>query len=343
MVALSLLSLVLIGGFSIFNTIEANYMREAGYARSSRAAGLEADRLFFAIHDNSSFSAHIISSWPQGGEREALFSFTPIWDNASMLTNEGGFACRVSAVDLSLPGFSIPAACLDAAGVTHDALDKLARNDLPVVLIMDAQEGCILRRTERSGSSMTFDVLHEACLRDNSGEVIHASATDGSGVILPRHLIRAPTLPYPLKSAFFDHPGSPKDGAELHFGQNNQISSRDGSLFTVRSTLPEDDFTRAWVNIHNFGNARSFNLLNPRHLDLFTLKVETLSPSSRVATSVSGRNASSRMYRQFNSTLGLELFLQSLHVQSAGNPARLRIHLGAGQTHWVRELALEHR
>ncbi|XDZ65874.1 prepilin-type N-terminal cleavage/methylation domain-containing protein [Alphaproteobacteria bacterium LSUCC0684] len=343
MVALSLLSLVLIGGFTIFNTIEASYVREAGYARSSRAAGLEAERLFLAMHDNSSFSAQVVSSWPQGEEGGGLFSLTPIWDNTSMLNSRGGFACRVSGVDPAVPGFSIPAACLDAAGVTPTALDEMAGEDLPGVLIMDAQEGCILLRMERSGTSMTFDVLNEACLKNSSGEVVHASEIDGSGVIFPRYLIRATDLPGPLKSAFFDHPGSPKDGAGLHFGQNSQGSSPDGSLFAVSSTLPDDNFSRAWVNIHDFGHARSLSLLNPRQLDIFTLKVEALSPASRVATSLAGRDASRRIYRQFNSSAGLERFLHSLHVQSAGNPARLRIHLGAGHTHWVRDLMLEHQ
>jgi prepilin-type N-terminal cleavage/methylation domain-containing protein len=343
MVAMSLFCLVLIGGFTIFTTIEAGYVKEAGYARSSRITSRHADALFLAMRDNSSFSAHAVPVWPQDGEGDGLLSLTPLWDNASMLNPSGGYICRVHAIDLALPGFSLPATCLDAAGVSASALDRLTEYDLPSILIMDAGEGCILRAWERSGPLITFRVSRQACLQKSGSVTVHMGASDGSGVIFPRYLIDAPSGPTPIRSAFFDHPETSKDGAGLHFGQNVNGLSQDGSLYTISSTLPGDDFTATWVNIHQFGQARAFHLVNPLGLEAFTLKLDALSATSQLATSRTGAGASGRILRVFSSAHALEQFLQNLYLRSATPIATLRLHLGAGDTVWVRDLMLEMR
>jgi len=340
LVALSLLSLVLIGGFASFNMIEANYARESGHARQSRIIAIEASRLFHSMQDNSSFSARLVPSWPLFGEAQGLISISPLWDNASMLNHDGGFICRISTVDPSAVSFGVPAGCLDHSGVSENALNEMIELDLPSALIMDAQEPCIPVEVERSGVIMTFTVLREACLRTSTGEVIYASARDGSGVIFPRFLIETNSSTSSTKHAFFDHPGGAKEGASLNFGQD---SSPDGSLFTIRSSLPGDDFTQHWVNIHHFGNNRALALIHSSQLSSFTLKVEILSRDSHVASSSAGSDASRRIYRQFNSSSALENFLYDLHLRSLSSIAELRFHLGAGKSIWVRDLRLEMR
>jgi len=337
LIAVSLLSVVLIGGFTAFNMIEATYLREAGYARKSRTIGIEADRLFLAIQDNTSFSAHTVSSWPQSGEAPGLLSVTPLWDNASMLNRHGGFICRVSAIDLPAASFRIPVGCLEHSGISENAFSGLIGIDLPGVLIMDAQEGCILSGVERTGTTLTFTVLRDTCLRSSTGDAIHTSAIHGSGVIFPRYLIQATNMNSAYTNAFFEHPGKINAGAGLYFGQN---SSRDGSLFTISSSLPGDDFTQAWVNIHQFGNHRALKLIHPDQLTSFTLKLDVLSPDGQVATSISGSVAARRLYQEFNTSSALVNFLHQLHLRSTTTPVVLRLHLGAGTSVWVRDLEL---
>jgi len=338
LIAISLLSLVLMGGFTAFNMIEATYLREAGYARKSRIIGAEADRLFHALQDNTSFSAHLVSSWPR--DTGGVLSVTPLWDNASMLNRHGGFICRVSAIDFPAATFAVPVSCLDHSGISENTLAELIGIDLPGVLIMDAQEGCILAGVERTGTTLTFTILRDTCLRSSTGDAIHTSAIDGSGVIFPRYLIQAANTSSTYTNAFFEHPGNITEGAGLYFGQN---SSRDGSLFTISSSLPQDDFTRGWVNIHQFGNHRAFKLINFNNLTSFTLKLEVLSSEGQMATSISESGATRRLYQQFSTSSALVNFLHQLHLRSTTTPVILRLHLGAGTSVWVRDLQLEIR
>jgi len=343
MVAMGLLSLVLLGGLSIFNTLQQRYAREAGYARESRLFLSEADRLFLTMHDNSRFSARDVATWPPEGERPGLFRLTPIWDNASMLNSHGGIPCRVSAADLSAPGFTMPISCLASAGLTAPELRPLARHDLPTVLIMGAEEGCILEDVTHTGSSITFTVKEDTCLKDSAGNLVPIGPVFSSGIIFPRYLFNGTGSMAQLKSAYFDHPGSQRGGTGLEFAQPGILPSPDAMRYTLTSSRVSDDFTRNWVNLHQFAGRQNFAQVNPLALNSFTISIEVVSGDALLATSAVGEAASSRLHRQFNSVAALDSFLQRLYLRGTSGQATLRLHLGAGERVWMRELQLQYR
>ena len=162
LVAISLLSIVMIGGFAIFNLIQENYLREAGRTNQVRDARSDADTFFINFHDNTSFNASSISAWPVDDpattDNETNFAITALWGNDNWIDASGDYECRLTGLDTTLNTFDVTTTCFTDRGVTQTALkDALTASPLPSVILVGASHPCII--TDASGSTTTRHLL----------------------------------------------------------------------------------------------------------------------------------------------------------------------------------------
>ena len=176
LVAISLMSIVMIGGFAIFNLIQESYLREAGRTNQVREARSDADTFFINFHDNTGFNAAAVSAWPVDDplttDNETNFTTTALWGNDSWIDGAGDYECRLTAIDTTLNTFGVTTTCFTDRGVTQTALkDALTATPLPSVILVGASHPCII--TDATGSTTTtFDIQNANCLTDGAGAAL---------------------------------------------------------------------------------------------------------------------------------------------------------------------------
>ena len=347
LVAISLLSIVLIGGFAIFNLLQENYLREAGTSNHVKTARSNADTLFINFHDNTGFHGDNVSVWPADdpdtADNETDFTLTNIWGNANWLDDNGSFQCRLTAVTSSDPSFSIDRDCYTDQGITTADLETaLTATPMPSVVLVGGSHGCIVTAISDADPAV-FTVADDNCLSDASGTDL-ASDAGGAGVILPRFIANGVGQASILKGLYFDHFGSNRDGAAIYFGIEDSFRGDDAVVYTVTGTS-SDNFTSSWVNIHDFNSRNTLDLVNIRDIDTMHLVVESLdSDSTGAALSLSNTGSDSFTRRVFanRSDDNISAVLEDLHINapSASNQVDIRFTLGGGNMVWSRDLRL---
>ena len=348
LVAISLLSIVLIGGFAIFNTIQENYLREAGTSNQVRLARANADTLFISFHDNTSFNAASTSHWPIDDplteDNESDFALTSLWGSANWLNDNGSFNCRLTASDTATKSFSVAASCYTDQGVTIDTMrDTLVASELPSVILIGASHGCIITDATTTGGTTSFSILDNNCLSDSNDDAL-PTGNLGAGVVFPRFAMDGVGDVSVLSTLFYDHVGVSRNGAGIYFGLEQTWRDSNSTRYTVTSTST-DNFTSSWVNIHQFNERNALTLNNPRDLDNMSLVVtvqdDLLNDGVLSLNGSGGDNATTKSF--FNrSADNISATLQTLFIKapSATDTVDIQCSLGAGNMVWSRELRL---
>ena len=348
LVAISLLSIVLIGGFAIFNLIQENYLREAGRTNQVREARSDADTLFINFHDNVSFNASSVTAWPiddpATNDNETNFSLTALWGNDGWINGDGDYECRLTAIDTTLNTFGLTSTCFTDKGVTQTALkDALVATPLPSVILVGASHPCII--TDASGSTTTtFDVQNGNCLTDAGGTDLPTGST-GAGVIFPRFVTNGVGNADILSSLYYDHFGVEKDGAGIYFGLEETWRTSSATLYEVIGDNT-DNFTSSWVNIHDFNERNTLTLNNPRDIDNMSLIVEVTDndvTNGRISLNAAGTSntVSKSFLNQTDDNISTTL--QALHIRApnATDKVDILFTLVAGDMVWSRTLQLK--
>ena len=348
LVAISLLSIVLLGGFTIFNTIQENYLREAGSSNHVREARSNADTLFITFHDNTSFSAASTSQWPadDGGtdDNESTFDLVSLWGTANWLDDNGSYFCRLTALDAAASSFSTTSACYTDRGVSEASLrDELVKKNLPNVVLVGGSHTCIVTEAVTTSGTTSFTVLDDNCLSDASGTTLPTGA-DGAGVIFPRFAMNGARNVEVMSTLFYDHVGAERSGVGIYFGLESTWRDNSSTRYTVRGT-GSDNFTNSWVNIHDFNERNALTLNNPRGQDNMTLKVEVLdqlSSNGLLSLNAAGTGSSTSKHFYNRSADNISATLQTLHINatSATDTVDMRFTIGAGFMVWTRDLRL---
>lgn len=345
LVAISLLSIVLLGGFFFFNMIQQGYLREAGYSNQVRAAKSSADALFVSFHDNTTFTAASMPDWPADDaltdDNESHFALASIWADNDWIDDNGSYYCRITALDDLTPSFTIDSACHDDQGVSTAVLEEGLINAMPSVILAGAQRACIITAVSTSGGNSAFTVADADCLSDAAGTDLRADATSGAGVIFPRFISRGARRASILTTSYFDHFGADHDGAGLYFGVEDIYRDTSSSQAEISSDRAADNFSAGWANIDDFNETDALAVINPRGLDGFSLMVEAVTTGTSIARDNAGTTAETPLYRGNLTLSALRTLLNSLHVNRPGeNEVTLRFHLGAGDLVWRRDLKL---
>ena len=348
LVAISLLSIVLIGGFAIFNLLQENYLREAGTSNHVKTARSNADTLFINFHDNTGFHGDNVSVWPADdpatADNETDFTLTNLWGNANWLDDNGSFQCRLTAIDSLTPSFSIDRYCYTDQGITTADLESaLTATPMPGVILIGGSHGCIVTAISDADTAV-FTVADGNCLSDASDTTLPTD-TAGAGVIFPRFIAQGVRQASIIRGLYFDHFGSNREGAGIYFGIEDAFRGDDAVVYTVTGTS-SDNFTSSWVNIHDFNNRNTLDLINIRGVDTFHLIVESLDAATTGASlSLSNTGSDNFTRRAFanRSDDNISAVLQALHINapSATNQVDLRFTLGGGDMVWSRDLRLQ--
>ena len=345
LVAISLLSIVLAGGFFFFNTVQQGYLREAGFSNQVRTARSSADALFVAFHDNASFTAASTPDWPADDaltdDNESHFALASIWGDNDWVDDNGSYYCRITALDSLTPAFTIDSSCHDDQGVTSAVLEDGLISAMPAVILAGAQQACIITAVDTSGGNSEFTVADADCLSDAAGNDLRADASSGAGVIFPRFISRGARRASILTTSYFDHFGAGRDGAGLYFATEDIYRDTSSSQALISSDRAADNFSAGWVNIDDFNETSALTVINPRGLDGFSLMVEAVTAGTSIARDNAGTTAETPLYRDDLTLAGLRSLLGSLHVNRPGeDKAILRFHLGSGDLVWRRDLKL---
>ena len=348
LVAISLLSIVLIGGFAIFNLLQENYLREAGTSNHVKTARSNADTLFINFHDNTGFHGDNVSVWPADdpatADNETDFTLTNLWGNANWLDDNGSFQCRLTAIDSLTPSFSIDRDCYTDQGITTTDLEAaLTATPMPGVILIGGSHGCIVTAISDADPAV-FTVADDNCLSDASDTALPTDSA-GAGVIFPRFIAQGVRQASIIRGLYFDHFGSNRDGAGIYFGIEDAFRGDDAVVYTVTGTS-SDNFTSSWVNIHDFNDRNTLDLINIRGVDTFHLIVESLDAATTGASlSLSNTGSDNFTRRAFSnrSDDNISAVLQALHINapSATNQVDLRFTLGGGDMVWSRDLRLQ--
>ena len=348
LVAISLMSIVMIGGFAIFNLIQENYLREAGRTNQVREARSDADMLFINFHDNASFNASTISAWPVDDpltqDNETNFSLTSLWGNNGWIGGDGDYECRLTAIDTTLNTFDLTSTCFTSQGITQTELkDALIATPLPSVILVGASHPCII--TDASGSTTTtFDVQNDNCLTDAGGSAL-ATGSTGAGVIFPRFVANGSGNADILNSLYYDHFGVERSGAGIYFGLEETWRQNSSTLYEVVGDS-SDNFKSTWTNIHDFNERNALTLNNPRDIDNMSLIVEvTDNDVTNGRLSLNAAGTSNTISKSFlnRSDDNISSTLQSLHVRApnATDKVDILFTLIAGDMVWSRTLRLK--
>lgn len=345
LVAISLLSIVLIGGFAIFNLLQENYLREAGTSNHVKTARSNADTLFINFHDNTGFHGDNVSVWPvddpDTADNETDFTLTNIWGNANWLDDNGSFQCRLTAVTSSDPSFSIDRDCYTDQGITTADLEgALTATPMPSVVLVGGSHGCIVTAINDADPAV-FTVADDNCLSDASGTTL-ASDAGGAGVILPRFIANGVGQASILKGLYFDHFGSNRDGAAIYFGIEDSFRGDDAVVYTVTDTS-SDNFS--CQKIHDFNSSNTLELVNIRDIDTMHLVVESLDSDSTGAALYSNDSCSDNFTRRVfanRSDDNISAVLEDLHISAPSDVTQvdIRFTLGGGNMVWSRDLRL---
>lgn len=349
LVAISLLSIVLIGGFTIFNTIQENYLREAGSSNQVRLARSNADTLFINFHDNTSFSAATTTAWPADDisttDNESTFALTSLWGTDNWLDDNGSFRCRITALDTAALSFSLNTACYTDRGVTTAVLrEALIKTNIPNVILVGSSHNCIITDAVETSGVTDFSVMDDNCLSD-AGDDALPTGSDGAGVIFPRFSMDGVGDAEILTTLFYDHIGVDREGAGIYFGLESTWRDSNSTRYTVTGNN-SDNFTTSWVNIHDFNERNTLTLNNPRGQTNMSLMVEVedhLINDGVISLTASGADNNSIKSFYNRSADNISATLQTLHIKAPGatDSVDIRFTIGAGEMVWSRQLRLE--
>ena len=177
LIALSLLSIVMLAGFSFFGVLEVSYLRSASQNQKIETARAQADSFFAGFNGTQNFD-------PSSIDTSAL-SVHRLWQNPSWYDSSGAFYCQVTSANAS--SFTIETSCFTQFGISlEDMSETLTTTELPSVVLIGAQEACIIRSLESATPLLTrLHVANSACLLNEQARTI----ANASGVILPRFII----------------------------------------------------------------------------------------------------------------------------------------------------------
>ena len=179
LIALSLLSIIMVAGFSFFGVLEVSYLRSAAQNQKIENARAQADSFFAGFNTTQQFDPASIDA--------SRLVIHRLWQNPSWHDSNGAFYCQVIAADAS--SFTIETSCFTQFGISvEDMTETLTATELPSIVLIGSQEACIIRSLESATPLLTrLHVANSACLLNEQAR----SIAGGSGVILPRFIIKS--------------------------------------------------------------------------------------------------------------------------------------------------------
>ena len=345
LIAVSILSMVLVSGFTAFSRLQDRYITAKSTAHTINRASADADRFFINAHDNATFNADAISHWPPDNlttpDNETVFTVTSLWGDRGGLDDNGSFFCRLASVDVAAAHFSIPENCYMDLGVDLIALTAaLTKSPIPSTAIVGSSNFCIIAGVS-AGDPTTFTVSNIECLTDSDGQLAKIG-DDGAGVIFPRFSVDGIGKAEILSSLYFTHFGTNHSGIGLDFDFKSGWRTSNASRYQVGGS---DNFTSGWVNIHQFGSNDIFTLDNPQSQTAVTLSIEALdiaNTGASLSLDAGGSDNFSQRLFENRSPDNITATLRSLYINAplANDEVDIRLKLGGGDMVWSRDLRL---
>ncbi len=345
LIAVSILSIVLVSGFTAFSRFQDRYITAKSTGHAINRASADADRFFINAHDNKSFNADAISHWPPDNlttpDNETFFTTTQLWGNQGGLNDNGSFSCRLIGVDLAAAHFLIPENCYMDLGVNLTALTAaLTKSPIPSTAIIGSSDFCIITGVS-AGDPTTFTVSNTACLTDSAGQLAKIGDA-GDGVIFPRFSLDGTGKVKILSTLYFTHPATSHSGIGLDFDFKDEWRAANASRYEIGGS---DNFTSSWVNIHQFSSDGLFTLDNPQAQTVMSLFIEVLDTTNTGASlsldAGGSDNFSQRLFEN-RSPDNITSTLRSLYINAplANDEVDIRLKLGSGDMVWSRDLRL---
>ena len=269
LVALTIVSIALVGGFSLFLAIQEATIRAQIQTQEVAAAGQANDKMFLAFGDNTTFFGGSFQTFqPDNTEKlgaRGNVSVTRLFGDQDYISAETGFACIIDSSGADNVTFDSDC-FVDPPNVTlADMRAALVHENLPTMVLVEGQEACVVASTSDNGSHLTATVRNPDCLQSAAGD----NVTVNSGIMLPRLISKSDRHETVVSSVMYDFHAVNRRGAGVNFGLANQFRQTDPMSFRIETAanittsteldnLSEGDF-RYLVRVFNpLGTQDSF-------------------------------------------------------------------------------------
>ena len=239
LVALTIVSIALVGGFSLFLAIQEATIRAQIQTREAAAAAQANDKMFLAFADNTTFFSGFQTFQPDDnvtlGNRGDV-TVTRLFGDQRYMSEDTGFACVVDSFGVDNVTFA--SNCFDDPNVTvADMRAALVHEKLPTMVLVEGQEACVVASTSYDGTHLTATVRNPQCLQSAAGD----NVTVNSGIMLPRLISRSDKHATVVSTVMYDFHAVNRRGAGVNFGLANQFRQTDPMLFSVETATDTYD------------------------------------------------------------------------------------------------------
>ena len=338
LVALTIVSIALVGGFSLFLAIQEATIRAQIQSKEVAAAGQANDKMFLAFGDNSTFFSGSFQTF-QPDDNTTLgdsgnVTVTRLFGDQPYMSEEVGFSCIVDS--FGTDNVTFESDCFDDPNVTvADMRAALVHENLPTLVLVEGQEACVVSSTFDNGSYLTATVRNPECLQSATGDNITAN----SGIMLPRLISKSDRHETVVSSVMFDYHAANRRGAGVNFGLANQFRQTDPMTFRIETaanittsteldTLAEGDF-RYLVRVFNPLGAQDTFLRILVDNGTITMPSEVTTASSDVILDEMGPASV------------LDVFFDNLSIQANTEAIELRFYVASDDMMWVRTLTVD--
>ena len=338
LVALTIVSIALVGGFSLFLAIQEATIRAQIQTREAAAAAQANDKMFLAFADNTTFFSGSFQTFQPDdnvtlGNRGDV-TVTRLFGDQRYMSEDTGFACVVDSFGVDNVTFA--SNCFDDPNVTvADMRAALVHEKLPTMVLVEGQEACVVASTSYDGTHLTATVRNPQCLQSAAGD----NVTVNSGIMLPRLISRSDKHATVVSTVMYDFHAVNRRGAGVNFGLANQFRQTDPMLFSVETatdittsteldTLPEGDF-RYLVRV--FDPIGAQNAYLKIIVDNGTTTLPGLFPTATTEVVVD----------DLNDAADLNSYFDNLSVNATTEAISLRFYLSSDDMMWVRTLTVD--
>lgn len=337
MVALTIVSIASLVGFSLFLSIQQATIRSQVQSKEVAAAGQANDKMFLAFGDNDTFfSGAFLTFQPDDTSKigtRGNVSVTRLFGDENYMSRETGYTCFVDSVGTD--NLTIEHDCLTGGGSVADMVAALVHDILPTIVLVEGQEACVVAEALDNGSHLIATVRNPDCLKSASGD----NATVNSGVMLPRLISRSDSHESVVSSVLYDFHAVGRKGAGVNFGLANQFRQADPMMFQIATV--DDITTSSQVDSLTEADfrylARVFNPLGSQDaflrivVDNGTATLPSLFPTAVTDIVIDGLGTASEV----------DGYLDNLSVQATSEDISLRFYLSTDNLMWVRTLTID--
>ena len=339
LVALTIVSIALVGGFGLFLAIQEATIRAQIQTREAAAAAQANDKMFLAFADNTSFFSGSFQTFQPDdnvtlGNRGDV-SVTKLFGDQDYLSPETGFACVINS--FGADNVTFDSDCFtDPPDVTVPDMEAaLVHENLPTMVLVEGQEACVVASTSDNGTHLTASVRNPQCLQSAAGD----NVTVNSGIMLPRLISRSDRHATVVSSVMYDFHAVNRRGAGVNFGLANQFRQTDPMTFLVETAA---DITTS-TELDNLSEGdfrylvRVFNPLGTQDSFLRILVDNgTITMPSEITTATTDA-----LLDDLGPASALDIYFDNLSVQATTEAIELRFYVGSDDLMWVRTLTVD--